>query len=84
MIRRLLVRGVRLSTEETTNRLLEGRGLLVMHGDEQLRFGVGRAADPPGDRAGGAQNGPPIRRPVRCVASTATPAERGRARVLSP
>ena len=39
---RVQVRGqlieVDMSHEETTYRLLEGRGLLIMHGDEQLRL----------------------------------------------
>jgi alpha,alpha-trehalose phosphorylase len=39
---RVQIRGqlieVDMTAEETTYRLLEGRGLLVMHGDEQLRL----------------------------------------------
>jgi alpha,alpha-trehalose phosphorylase len=38
-----------MTREETTYRLLEGRGLLVMHGDEQLR----RTPDEPQSRPAG-------------------------------
>ena len=48
---RVQVRGqvieVDMTPEQTTYRLLEGRGLLVMHGDEQLRLAPGEPLSRP-------------------------------------